>query len=174
MVKMSITFFSRKKEFRSLSNFWEKEITVNGRVYESGEHCFHGEKYTQVGELNENQTLIEYGKTFQKPSFFPPAMAKQKGGKRGLSLTLEQLKDWWRISVKVQTQICEAKLHEEEVLSDLRKSGNQILIHPAMRCSDEKVEGRIWEGRAVLVDGQMVVLGGNMLGKIWMDFRRTI
>jgi len=57
-------------------------------------------------------------------------MAKQKGGKRGLSLTFEQLKDWWRISVKVQTQICEAKLHEEEVRSDLRKSGNQILIQP--------------------------------------------
>jgi len=129
---MSITFFSRKKEFRSLSNFWEKDITINGRLYESGEHCFHGEKYTQVGELHKNQKLIEYGKTFQKPSFFTPAMAKQKGGKRGLSLTFEQLKDWWRISVKVQTLICEAKL-QEEVRSDLRKSGNQILIHAMFR-----------------------------------------
>jgi hypothetical protein len=85
-----------------------------------------------VGELHKNQKLIEYGKTFQKPSFFTPAMAKQKGGKRGLSLTFEQLKDWWRISVKVQTLICEAKL-QEEVRSDLRKSGNQILIHAMFR-----------------------------------------
>lgn len=171
---MSITFFSRKKEFRSLSNFWEKDITINGRVYESGEHCFHGEKYTRLGHLYENQKLIEYGKTFQKPSPYSVATAKQKGGKKGLCLTIEQLKDWYQISIEVQQEICKAKLQEQEVLADLRKSGDKLLIHPAMRCSDEKVKGRIWEGRAISVDGEIVVLGGNMLGKIWMDIRRTI
>lgn len=78
------------------------------------------------------------------------------------------LNHWSRISIEVQTQICQAKLQEEQVVSDLRKSGPTLLIHPAMRCSNEKVKARIWEGRAV------VVLGGNRLGKIWMDFRSTI
>ncbi len=166
-----ITFFSGKKEYRSLSNFWEKDLTVNGRVYESGEHCFHGEKYTQLGELYGSEKLIEYGKTFQKPSAYPVAMAKRKGGKKGLCLTLEQLKDWYGISLEVQRQICLAKLQEEEVQADLRKSGDKLLIHPAMRCSEEKVKERIWEGRAVVVDDKLVVLGGNRLGQIWMDLR---
>lgn len=66
-------------ECRSLSNFWEKDLIVNDRVYESGEHCFHGVKFTKLGELYENQKLIDYGKTFQKPSGYSAALAKQKG-----------------------------------------------------------------------------------------------
>lgn len=37
-----VNFFSGKKEYRSLSNFWEKDVEVGGKIYESGEHCFHG------------------------------------------------------------------------------------------------------------------------------------
>ncbi len=53
-----ITFFDKKKEYRSLSNFWECEIVItdnNGetRIYESGEHCFHGEKYIRLSKLTD-------------------------------------------------------------------------------------------------------------------------
>jgi hypothetical protein len=40
-----------------------------------------------------------------------------------------------------------------------------------MRCNDEKVRSRLWEGRGRVIDGKMVVLGGNMLGNIWMKIR---
>lgn len=49
-------FFSGKKEYRSLTNFWEREVVIidgeKKRVYESGEHCFHGEKYYRIEEKN--------------------------------------------------------------------------------------------------------------------------
>ena len=71
-----INFFSGKKEYRSLSNFWENDVVIidgdKKRVYESGEHCFHGEKYIRIGELSEDKTrkkaLLDYGSTFMKPS----------------------------------------------------------------------------------------------------------
>jgi hypothetical protein len=41
-----------------------------------------------------------------------------------------------------------------------------------MRCTQEKLENtRIWEGRGLLVDGKIVVLGKNLLGNIWMEYR---
>ena len=45
-----INFFYRKEEYKSLSNFWECTIIINGiREYDSGEYCFHGEKFTRIG-----------------------------------------------------------------------------------------------------------------------------
>jgi 5'-3' exonuclease len=35
----------------------------------------------------------------------------------------------------------------EEVRNDLCKSKGMILIHPAMRCSEEKVKSILWEGK---------------------------
>jgi hypothetical protein len=40
-----------------------------------------------------------------------------------------------------------------------------------MRCSDAKVLGKIWCGRAKVVDGKVVVIGQNILGVLWMDLR---
>jgi hypothetical protein len=41
-----------------------------------------------------------------------------------------------------------------------------------MRCSLEKLEkSRIWEGRAKIVDGKVVIFGRNLLGNIWMEYR---
>jgi hypothetical protein len=52
------------------------------------------------------------------------------------------------------------------------KSGTKILIHPALRCSLEKLEKtRIWEGKGIVKDGKIVVLGRNLLGNIWMEYR---
>jgi hypothetical protein len=69
--------------------------------------------------------------------------------------------------------ICKWKYaNYEEVRNDLKKSENRILIHPAMRCSLEKLEkSRIWEGRAKIVDGNVVIFGRNLLGNIWMEYR---
>ena len=48
-----VTFVSKKIEFRSLSNFFKCEVKIfdkegNTRIYQSGEHCFHGEKYWRL------------------------------------------------------------------------------------------------------------------------------
>jgi len=176
-----ITFFSSKKEYRSLSNFWLADVTIidenENRIYESGEHCFHGEKYIRIGsktmDPGRKRTLIEYGKTFSKPSIYTsPLIAKQKGGKRGLLLTVEELEFWQNESITVQYEICRWKMNNcNEVQEDLKKSGNKILVHPAMRCTAEKIKGRIWEGRAIIQNGELVILGNNKLGNIWMELR---
>ena len=104
-----INFFSGKKEYRTLSNFWEKDVIVNGRLYESGEHCFHGEKYIRISEHSDTtrkKELIEYGNTFLKPSpYTSSAIAKKMGGKKGMLLTPTELKLWESISIHVQYEI---------------------------------------------------------------------
>ena len=172
-----ITFFSGKKEFRSLSNFWEKDVIINNNEYETGEHCFHGEKYIRLGRLSEDKKrkkeLVFYGLKFIKPSKYKTCNeAKQMGGKKGLLLTPEELNIWDKISIEVQIEICAYKFNTyEEVREDLIKSGNKILIHPALRTSEENVKKRIWEGKAIIKDRQIQILGKNRLGNIWMDVR---
>ena len=87
-----VNFFSGKKDYRSLSNFWEGDIVITDgdekRTYESGEHCFHGEKYIRLGELCEDESrkkvLLDYGATFMKPSHYKTgAVAKKWVVKRG-------------------------------------------------------------------------------------------
>ena len=148
-------------------------MIVHDRVYDSGEHCFHGEKYTLLGEQcvdeSRKQELLDYGRTFTT-STFTPAMAKRKGGKKGLCLTSEEIALWNQQSLSVQRSICKYKVDTyEEVQQDLLKSGTSILIHPAMRCRD--VENRFWEGRGIVVDGKVTVLGQNQLGNLWMSLR---
>jgi ribA/ribD-fused uncharacterized protein len=155
-----IYFFSGKKAFRSLSNFWENDVVIDGRVYQSGEHAFHGEKFFRLGHT-------DYAAKFMKPSA-SPAVAKRMGGKKGLRLNEEELRTWSVVSIDVQKEICEYKLRYEEVKKDLHESKGKLLIHPALRCRTP--EKCIWEGR--YVDG--AVIGQNLLGKIWMDVRETL
>lgn len=176
-----VNFFSGKKEYRSLSNFWENDVIImindTVRTYESGEHCFHGEKYFRIGEHckheKRRQTLTGHGMKFIKPSVYKTcAEAKKMGGKRGLALTIEELALWDNISRIVQKEICDYKFRlYQEVRNDLLKSGNKLLIHPAMRCSEEKLETRIWEGKGVVRDGKVSVIGGNALGNLWAKLR---
>ena len=174
-----INFFSGKKEYRTLSNFWEKDVVVNGRLYESGEHCFHGEKYICISELSDElrkKELIEYGHTFLKPSPYKTgAIVKKMGGKKGLLLTYTELKLWKTISINVQYAICTMKIETyKEVRDDLIKSGDKILIHPALRCSVEQLErSRFWEGKGIIKEGKVIILGKNKLGNIWMELRKN-
>ena len=167
-----------------MSNFWENEVAIDEkgkiRIYESGEHCFHGEKYFRLGELcedkNRKSVLINYGKMFLKPSQYKTcACAKKMGGKNGLLLSSEELKLRSSISVDVQREICDWKFdHYEEVRNDLIESGTKILVHPALRCSEDKLKDRLWEGKAIVVNGKVEILGRNLLGKIWMEYRSVM
>ena len=59
----------------------------------------------------------------------------------------------------------------ETVRDDLRKSAGKILTHPALRCSEATLASRVWEGKGVVQDGRVVVLGRNTLGRMWMQIR---
>jgi len=170
-----VNFFSRKTEYRSLSNFWEKDVSIETRIYESGEHCFHGEKYLRLGNLCRDETrkmiLISHGKKFIKPSQFTTcAIAKKMGGKTGLLLNDKEIENWEPISIALQKEICKWKFENyEEVKNDLIKSGTKLLVHPALRC---KIG--LWTGKGVIQNGSAVIIGKNMLGNIWMDIRNHI
>lgn len=173
-----INFFSKKEDFKSLSNFWIGDVIVDDIVYESGEHCFHGEKYRRIGEIcvdeNRKKKLLDYSKKFMKPSLYKNCNdVKKSGGKKGLLLNDDELSDWSVIGVEVQTKICKWKFDTyEEVRNDLKKSEGKILIHPALRCSEEKVKNRLWEGKGVVCDGKIKIIGRNMLGNLWMELRK--
>jgi predicted NAD-dependent protein-ADP-ribosyltransferase YbiA (DUF1768 family) len=89
-----------------------------------------------------------------------------------MRLNGDEIGVWNRMGVVVQEKICRYKYENNEVVKEvLESSRNKILVHPAMRCNDEKVRSRLWEGRGRVIDGKMVVLGCNMLGNIWMKIR---
>ena len=160
----------------------------NSYLYESGEHCFHGEKYRRIAMLYDasNQrrfVLLDHWKRFRKDCkysgsenggyYVTPADAKRGGGKKGLLLIKSELEAWKTISIEVQKEICKYKFDNySEIRDDLKKSGDKILIHPAMRCSDINMNTRFWEGRVKEMENEEYeILGGNMLGNIWMEIR---
>jgi hypothetical protein len=40
-----------------------------------------------------------------------------------------------------------------------------------MRCSLDKIDNKIWEGRAKIIDNKIIIYGRNLLGNIWMEYR---
>ena len=172
-----INFFGKKEEYRSLSNFSVFEVVIRGVIYESGEHAYHGEKFKVLGEICEDvkrkEELLSYSVKFMKPSLFGFGNdVKSKGGKKGFKLTDEEMSIWSVISIDVQRAICRYKVDNyESVRMDLVNSGVKLLVHPAMRCSDEKVLSNMWCGRGKVIDGKIVVIGRNMLGVLWTEIR---
>lgn len=177
-----INFFFKKDEYRSLSNFWKSTIIIidegNAREYDSGESCFHGEKFIRVGKLCDNKNrkkkLLEYGRTFLKDVCEKDGNIVKKMGRKFI-LNNDELLLWYNLSINVQIEICKYKFENyEQVKNDLYKSNNKILIHPAMRNSEDKVKSRLWEGKAIIVNGKIEVIGKNMLGNLWMKLRNEI
>lgn len=170
-----INFFYKKEEFKNLSNFWECIIVIKDREYDSGESCFHGEKFIRVGKLSKDEDrkkeLLEYGSKFLKGNCVKNGALIKKMGRK-LILNKDELDLWDTLSIDVQKEICKYKYENyEQVRDDLIKSKGKILIHPAMRCSEEKLKNRLWEGKGVVVDGKIEVVGKNMLGNLWMEIR---
>jgi hypothetical protein len=174
-----MNFFFKKEEGKSLSNFWKCNIVIiddsNMREYNSGESCFHGEKFIRISKLcrNENRKreLLEYSKLFLKEVCGEDGNIVKKMG-RNFILNNDELELWRELSINTQLEICKYKFENyDEVINDLCKSKGKILIHPAMRCSEEKVKNKLWEGKAILVDSKIEVIGKNMLGNLWMQLR---
>jgi predicted NAD-dependent protein-ADP-ribosyltransferase YbiA (DUF1768 family) len=177
-----LNFFFKKEEGKCLSNFWKGRILISQeneeREYDSGESCFHGEKFTRVGRLCKDETrknqLTEYGKMFLNDVCKNDGNLVKKMG-RALILTNSELELWNGLSISVQEEICKYKFDNYEVVRDeLQKSKSKILVHPALRCGEDKLRHRLWEGKGIVVDGKIKIIGKNMLGDLWMKLRDTI
>lgn len=177
-----MNFFYKKKDCTSLSNFWECNIIIidkdESREYDSGENSFHGEKFIRIGKICEDQNrkidLLNYGKRFLKSGDFKTGNIAKKMGKK-IILSKEELELWNILSISVQIEICKYKFENyEDVRNDLVKSHGKILVHPAMRCPSDKVKHKLWEGKGIIVDGKIEVIGKNMLGNLWMKLRDDI
>ena len=178
-----MNFFYKKEEGRCLSNFWECDIVIEDemgiREYGSGESCFHGEKFICVGkecvDEDRKKELMEYGKKFLKGVCKEIDGNKIKKMGRKFILNKEELDVWFKLSINIQNKICKYKYeHYGEVREELCKSKGKLLIHPAMRCSEENVKSRLWEGKGIVVDGKITIIGMNMLGNIWMIIREEL
>ena len=174
-----MNFFFKKDECNSLSNFWKCKLIISHdneeREYDSGESCFHGEKFILIGKLCKDeirkQQLIEYGLRFLIDVCKKDGNVVKKMG-RGFILTSEELDLWNILSISVQIEICRYKFENYEVVrEDLNKSKGKILVHPALRCSEDKLQYRLWEGKGIVVDGKIKIIGNNMLGNLWMELR---
>jgi len=166
-------FFFKKEEGRCLSNFWECDIIVDDREYPSGECCFHGEKFYRLGMISKGkrkEDLIKYSEKFLKGTCKEKGDAVKKQG-RGFMLTPGELELWAPISIDVQKEICKYKYENYEEVQDFLCKTTNILIHPALRCNEEQTKTKMWEGKAVVVDDKLMVLGKNMLGNLWMEQR---
>jgi predicted NAD-dependent protein-ADP-ribosyltransferase YbiA (DUF1768 family) len=177
------TFVFKKTEFQSLSNFWPCLITIlegeNVYQYSSGEHAFHGEKYRRLAKHSTRTAeLLDYSKQFLRcnDGGMSALDAKRKGGKSGFKLTEAELKLWDKLSLDVQREISMWKVNNiPQVRQDLLNTGNRILVHSAMRTSEKEMAKKYWEGKAIVNEhGEIVVLGGNWLGKIWMETRAKL
>jgi len=175
-----VTFHSKKLDYNSLSNFWEKDVSIKcgnyTRVYQSGEHCYQGEKYFRIAEeLNDpvvQKRLFDYGKTFLKPSVYKSALEAFVGGTKGLILNQNQLKLWHYLRIEVQYDICRWKFaNDDQVKTDLLSTGNKVLVHSNPMCPDNKIVDRFWDGKVVMENEKIKILGTNRLGTIWMELR---
>jgi len=176
LMKGVMNFFYKKEEGKCLSNFWECVVRIEDgdevREYDSGECCFHGEKFVRIGKLCEDENrkmeLLKYGSRFLRGVCVKDGGIVKKMGRKFI-LSDYELDLWYKLSIDVQIKICKYKYENyEEVRDVLEKSKGRLLIHPAMRCSEEKVKSRLWEGKGLIVDGKIVVIGKNMLGNLWM------
>ena len=175
-----LKFFSKSKEGKELSNFYKGNVIIDDRLYNCGESAFHGSKYIVVSDMKNlpikrKCLLLEYGRKFEVGGDFGDldgSQLKSKGGKKGLMLTMEELKYWDIKSDVIQIKICQYKYDTNHRIREIiNDSKGRYLVHSALRLSLENVKKRKWEGRIVIEDGKPVLYGGNKLGCIWMKIR---
>lgn len=182
MNRLVFNFNGRSKEGGVLSNFHRELVVVDGKSYPSGEASFQSAKYFEASKIavdtKRKADLLEYSEKFEVGGAFGEMSSveiKRKGGKKeGLPLAAADLQSWDQTGIHVQKKICRYKFDNDvKVAQCLKNHMDKVLVHPS-RVSDEKIVGRTWEGRGKIVDGEVVVLGGNVLGNLWMEIREEL
>lgn len=175
-------FNSKSKEGKSLSNFADIKVVVNGKTYITGEHAFQGEKYILASKKYQDDEdgkleLINYAKKFEgKDTEFKKASdAKKSGDKKEAKLENNEIKKWKEKDAdEVQKEICLYKYENNlEVRELLNKYKDKTLIH-----QDDKAKkntpwsARVDETKGTVKEGKEVIIGQNKLGKSWMNLVR--
>eukprot|EP01032_Pedospumella_encystans_P020765 gene20765-23584_t len=154
-------------------------------TYPSGEHAFHGGKFKIISAQSEanhvrQAELLEYsrlfeGNTLKDCHFKSPADAKKAGGKSGIRLTENELRNWDAQSMLLQEQICRGKLKDPATLQFLLSTEDRYLVH------FERATGWSRYGAVVLTaenspyhDGLRWMKGDNLLGEMWMKLREEL
>lgn len=174
-----LNFFGKKKEGRELSNMYRGVVEIDEKKYSFGESAFHGQKYyiisINITDEDRKNELKTYSECFELGGEFDNLNEyeiKKKGGKKlGMELKKEEMEIWENSKLLIQQKICMYKfLNDGNVRNCLMETKDKILIHPC-RVSDDKMKFMFWEGRGKMENGELVVLGGNRLGEIWMKIR---
>ena len=181
-IEKYLKFNSKSEEGKSLSNFADIKVIVNGNTYITGEHAFQGEKYIsasrkyQDGEDRKIE-LINYAKKFEgKDTEFKKASdAKKSGDKKEAKLENNEIKKWKEKDAdEVQKDICLYKYENNlKVRELLNKYKDRTFIH-----QDDKAKkntpwsARVDETKGTVKEGKEVIIGQNKLGKSWMNLVR--
>jgi len=189
IIESQVVYFlgKTKGDIKLLSNFAKCEINIDNVMYPSGEHAYHGEKYRQLGLVSTDpkrqDELLKYSEKFTSTGDYKDLFegkVKAKGGKSGLRLEEAELKTWDEIYVETQKKICRWKYDMcPDVKKTLIDTGNKLLVHLASRKNAIQVSKSTKpnnglanaEGICIVENGNVKVLGPNMLGKIWMEIR---
>ncbi len=175
MQQKTLKFYSRSKEAKCLSNFADIQIQINNKIYITGEHAFHGQKYifaSKVAKTEERKKLLlEYAKKFEgeNPHFKSSLDAKKGGGKKGCILEKDELSLWdTKFSYDVQKIISLYKLNNNnDVKKILLENKDSYILHQDNRAKNDT----IWAGR---LDANNNLIGQNKLGKIWMELTKDL
>jgi len=182
-------FFFLKAELRSLSNFALIPVTLDGRNYATGEHCFHAHKYLHAASQSASAAraaeLRAYAARFQTGRCTAIGTngidAKRAGGKKGMALSDLEMRTWLPTGEAMQLRICRDKVARcAEVRADLLKTGDALLLHQDNRAKpDTPWGGKIPNLKEKLSQAQPIkypddVIGQNRLGQIWMKVREEV
>jgi hypothetical protein len=166
-----IKFYSKSKydDNKSLSNFSDYSVVINGTTYPTGEHAFQAEKYKFASKRSKGERKEELRDHYLKFSdgTFKTALDAKRGagkGKQGLRLDLDELDGWYDKSIKVQKIICNYKLDNySEIENFVKKSINEGcgFLHQDNRAKTTTP----WGGRVSKDDNK--IIGQNLLGIVW-------
>lgn len=168
-----IKFYSKSSYAKCLSNFSDFEIIIKNKIFQTGEHAFHGLKYSSIAGKTKNKDrkkiLLSYSEKFEgiSPIFNTPNDAKKGGGKKGLLLEPLELEYWNNISYQTQKNISEYKFQTYQIVKEtLLENKNSYLLHQDNRANNNT----LWGGRIDKRTGNLV--GYNKLGLVWMEIAK--
>jgi predicted NAD-dependent protein-ADP-ribosyltransferase YbiA (DUF1768 family) len=170
--KNHIKFYNRKKEFNTLNNIYKCDIVIEDRLYESGQHCLHGEKFYNLSIAYNDREAFELSKTFLKPSIYQ-SMQDIHYVSIYQNRSEDRDKYWDSINIPIQYEICLYKFNNyEEVRNDLINSESKLLIYSPFKPGNKHCKLSKWAGKVSNCDGKLLIIGQNILGKLWMLIRK--
>lgn len=167
-VAVVLEFSSGHPQLAFLSNFYAQDVRIaddqfpDDVVYHSAEAYFQAAKY--AGRVDARDIKQ---RNFAGPQV-TPMQAKRRGGKRGIGMTAEELRDWegdgdaHARRVRVMRAALAKKFALPQLRAQLLQTGDAVLVERLPRFPDA-----FW-GKKKSGEGK------NMLGKLLMELRAAL